>query len=50
MRELMEAGQVTSVIDRLYRLNEVPEAVRYLAERQARAKVVITAIVAGIAL
>jgi NADPH:quinone reductase-like Zn-dependent oxidoreductase len=50
MRELMEAGKVTLVIDRLYRLNEVAEAVRYLAERHARGKVVITTIVGGIAL
>jgi hypothetical protein len=50
MRELMEAGKVTLVSDRLYRLNEVAEAVRYLAERHARGKVVITTIVGGIAL
>ena len=42
MRELMEAGKVTPVIDRRYRLSEVPEAIRYLAEGHARGKVVIT--------
>jgi len=40
--ELMEAGKVTPVIDRRYRLSEVPAAVRYLAEGHARGKVVIT--------
>jgi len=40
--ELMEAGKVTPVIDRRYRLNEVPEAIRYLEEGHARGKVVIT--------
>jgi NADPH:quinone reductase-like Zn-dependent oxidoreductase len=40
--ELMAAGKVTPVIDRRYRLNEVPEAIRYLEEGHARGKVVIT--------
>ena len=39
--ELMESGKVTPVIDRRYRLAEVPEALRYLEERHARGKVVI---------
>jgi NADPH:quinone reductase-like Zn-dependent oxidoreductase len=38
---LLEAGKVTPVIDRIYRLTEAPEAVRYLGERHARGKVVI---------
>lgn len=42
MRELMEAGKVTPVIDRRYSLSEVPEAIRYLEEGHARGKVVIT--------
>ncbi len=42
MRELMAAGKVTPVIDRRYRLNEVPAAIRYLEEGHARGKVVIT--------
>jgi NADPH:quinone reductase-like Zn-dependent oxidoreductase len=41
MRELMEAGKVTPVIDRRYRLSEVPEAMRYLEEGHARGKIVI---------
>ena len=42
MHELMETGKVTSVIDKRYRLSEVPEAIRYLEEGHARGKVVIT--------
>jgi NADPH:quinone reductase-like Zn-dependent oxidoreductase len=42
MRELMVAGKVTPVIDKRYRLSEVPEAIRYLEEGHARGKVVIT--------
>jgi NADPH:quinone reductase-like Zn-dependent oxidoreductase len=42
MHELMKAGKVTPVIDKCYRLSEVSEAVRYLAEGHARGKVVIT--------
>ncbi|HYN14742.1 MAG TPA: NAD(P)-dependent alcohol dehydrogenase [Terriglobales bacterium] len=42
MRDLMEARKVTPVIERLYRLSEVPEAIRYLATGHARAKLVIT--------
>jgi NADPH:quinone reductase-like Zn-dependent oxidoreductase len=40
--KLMETGKVKPVIDRQYRLNEVPEAVRYLEEGHARGKVVIS--------
>jgi NADPH:quinone reductase-like Zn-dependent oxidoreductase len=42
MRELMASGKITPVIDKCYRLSEVPEAIRYLAEGHARGKVVIT--------
>ncbi|HSP14749.1 MAG TPA: NAD(P)-dependent alcohol dehydrogenase [Thermoanaerobaculia bacterium] len=42
VRELMEAGKVTPVIDRRYTLAEVPHAIRYLEEGHARGKVVIT--------
>jgi NADPH:quinone reductase-like Zn-dependent oxidoreductase len=41
LRELIEAGAVTPVIDRTYPLAEVPEAIRYLEEGHARGKVVI---------
>jgi NADPH:quinone reductase-like Zn-dependent oxidoreductase len=39
--ELMAAGTVRPVIDRRYRLSDVPEAIRYLEEGHARGKVVI---------
>jgi NADPH:quinone reductase-like Zn-dependent oxidoreductase len=40
-KELMEAGKVVPVIDRVYSLAEVPEALRYLVAGHARGKVVI---------
>lgn len=42
LRELLEAGTITPVIDRRYPLHDVPEAIRYLEEGHARGKVVIT--------
>src|SRR5258706_12061490 len=39
---LMKTGAVTPVIDRGYRLDEVPDAIRYLEQGHARGKVVIT--------
>ena len=42
LRDLMKAGKVTPIIDRRYRLSEVPEAIRYLEEGHARGKVIIT--------
>src|SRR5437016_1170073 len=41
LRELMEAGKVTPVIDRTYKIGETQAAVRYLEEGHARGKVVI---------
>jgi len=41
LRDLIEAGKVTPAIDRRYELRDVPEALRYLGEGHARAKVVI---------
>jgi NADPH:quinone reductase-like Zn-dependent oxidoreductase len=38
---LCEAGKVVPVIDRRYRLSEVPEALRYLGEGRVKGKVVI---------
>src|SRR5262249_6754129 len=40
--ELIEVGKVTPVIGKQYRLNEVPEALRYMEEGHARGKVIIT--------
>lgn len=42
LRELIEAGKLTPVIDRTYPLREAPEAVRRLAEGHPRGKLVIT--------
>jgi NADPH:quinone reductase-like Zn-dependent oxidoreductase len=41
LKELIEAGKVTPVIDRTYPLGEAPEAIRYLEEGHARGKIVI---------
>jgi NADPH:quinone reductase-like Zn-dependent oxidoreductase len=42
LKELMETKKVTPVIDRSYKLSEVPDAIRYLEEGHARGKVVIS--------
>jgi len=42
LKDLIEEGKVTPVIDRTYPLNDTPEAFRYLEEEHARGKVVIT--------
>ena len=39
--DLMQAGKVTPVIDRRYRLSEVPAAIRYSEEGHARGKIII---------
>jgi NADPH:quinone reductase-like Zn-dependent oxidoreductase len=40
--DLMQSGKVKPVIDRTYKLSEVPAAIAYLEEGHARGKVVIT--------
>jgi NADPH:quinone reductase-like Zn-dependent oxidoreductase len=42
LRQFVEAGQLTPVIDRTYSLNETPDAIAYIAEGHARGKVVVT--------
>jgi NADPH:quinone reductase-like Zn-dependent oxidoreductase len=44
IKELLETGKITAVIDKRYPLGEVPEALRYLEEGHARGKVVITVV------
>jgi NADPH:quinone reductase-like Zn-dependent oxidoreductase len=41
--ELCQAGKIATVIDRRYRLTQVPEALRYLGEGHAKGKVVVIA-------
>jgi NADPH:quinone reductase-like Zn-dependent oxidoreductase len=40
--DMMQSGKVKPVIDRTYKLSQLPEAIRYLEEGHARGKVVIT--------
>jgi NADPH:quinone reductase-like Zn-dependent oxidoreductase len=42
LHDLMKSGKVRPVIDRVYSLREVPEAIRYVETGHARGKVVIT--------
>jgi len=42
LKELLEAGTLTPVIDRTFPLNEVPEAMRFLQGGRARGKIIIT--------
>ena len=42
LADLMESGKMTPVIDRTYKLGEVPAALKYLEQGHARGKVVIT--------
>jgi NADPH:quinone reductase-like Zn-dependent oxidoreductase len=42
LSELVEAGKVTPVIDRTFRLSEAADAIRYLSEGHPAGKVVIT--------
>ena len=42
LKDLIESGKVTPVIDRTYSLREVPEAIRSLEEGRVRGKGVIT--------
>lgn len=42
VKELVEAGKLTPVIDRTFALSEVPDAFRYLEQGHGRGKIVIT--------
>ena len=42
LRELIEAGKLTPLIDRTFPLREVPQAIRYLIEGHPAGKIVIT--------
>jgi D-arabinose 1-dehydrogenase-like Zn-dependent alcohol dehydrogenase len=42
LADLLEAGKVMPAVEKQYTLDQVPEALRYLGEGHARAKIVIT--------
>ena len=42
VKDWLETGTIAPYIDRSYPLSEVPEAIRYLEQRQAQGKVVIS--------
>ncbi len=42
LKDLIEAGKITQVIDKIYPLSETPEAFSYLENEHAKGKVVIT--------
>jgi NADPH:quinone reductase-like Zn-dependent oxidoreductase len=42
--ELLHAGKIVPVIDRSYPLSEIAEAIRYVEEKHAQGKVVLTVV------
>jgi NADPH:quinone reductase-like Zn-dependent oxidoreductase len=42
LSELMQSGKVKPIIDKTYKLSEVPAAITYLEQGHARGKVAIT--------
>ena len=42
LADMVQSGKLKAVIDRTYKLDQVPEAVRYVEEGHARGKVIIT--------
>ena len=42
LRELLESGKMTSVIDRQYELSEIADALRYIGEGHAQGEIVVT--------
>jgi len=42
LRDMMVEGKIRSVIDRTYKMSELPEAIRYLETGRARGKVIVT--------
>jgi NADPH:quinone reductase-like Zn-dependent oxidoreductase len=42
LAQLMESGKMTSVIDRTYALDEVPDAIRHSETGRARGKIVVS--------
>jgi len=42
LADMMQSGKLKQVIDRTYKLEQVPDAIRYVEEGHAKGKVVIT--------
>ena len=42
LKELIEGGKLVPIVDRIYQLNEVPEALRYFGEGHHKGKIFIT--------
>jgi NADPH:quinone reductase-like Zn-dependent oxidoreductase len=42
LADMMQSGKLKTVIDRTYKLEQVPDAIRYLEQGHARGKVIIT--------
>ena len=42
LADMMQSEKIKPVIDRTYKLDQVPDAIRYLEQGRARGKVVIT--------
>jgi len=42
LADLMQSGKMTPVIDKTYKLSDVPAALQYLEQGHVRGKVVIT--------
>jgi NADPH:quinone reductase-like Zn-dependent oxidoreductase len=44
LADLLQSGKIKPVIDRTYKLSEVPDALRYLEQGHARGKVIISVV------
>jgi len=42
LKELIEAGKVTPVVEKTYQLNDAPDAIRHVEHGNARGKVVVS--------
>jgi NADPH:quinone reductase-like Zn-dependent oxidoreductase len=42
LADMMQSGKLKAVIDRTYKLDHVPDAIRYVEQGHARGKVIIT--------
>jgi NADPH:quinone reductase-like Zn-dependent oxidoreductase len=42
LKEMFESGKIKTVVDRVYPLNEISEAMRYLGTGHAKGKIIVT--------